>query len=243
MTTLINTNVQNNTITSLDLLNEFINPAREAAGEPNLRNTELLRKIDEEFEGEQGVMQKICTTTSQGAKRNVKGYTLTHDQAMIIAMRESKAVRRSVVKQLQELQQRVNVAETAIDAIATSETHEEALSIAHIAQEQRRMLRVGHKEDSKRISKAVAEGTLSAGGHEHNFIHTRVSMFLFGCAPCVFSRKTGMDVRDYFESIGDIESLAKIAKVLENIVTLSEVGFTKDQLMQKFPTNPEKYFK
>lgn len=244
MQDVMNTMNNNSTITSLELLNTFINPAREAAGESKLRNTEIIRKIEEEFEGEGLVAEKLQASSNLhgGNRMTQTSYTLTVEQAMIISMRESKAVRRSVVKQLQELQARVEVAEQAIDAIAESKTHEEALSIAYIAQEQRKSLRLGHKEDTQRIAQAIANGTLEAAGREHNFIFTRVSMYLFGCAPCMFKRNTGMDMRDYFESIGDIETLALIAKTTENIITLSEVGFTKDQLMQKFEANKVKYF-
>lgn len=226
MTTLINTN-ELNTITMSSL---------EIAELTGKRHDHVVRDIRVMLKELELDIPKFGDTYKDTANRNQKMFKLDKELTMTLITGYSIKLRHTVIKRLDELEQ-------AIDAIASSETHEEALSIAQIAQEQRRMLRVGHKEDSKRISKAVAEGTLSAGGREHNFIHTRVSMFLFGCAPCVFSRKTGLDVRDYFESIGDIESLAMIAKTLENIVTLSEVGFTKDQLMQKFPTNPEKYFK
>lgn len=94
------------TMTSLDFLNNFINPARTYEGEPPLRNTELLRKLEDECD-DLGVMQTFCTTTSQGAKREVKGYTLNFDQLMLIGMRESKAVRRSVLAKLKELERRV----------------------------------------------------------------------------------------------------------------------------------------
>lgn len=243
MNTSITTLNNETTITSLELLNTFINPAREVAGENKIENRHFVSRIEDELEDELGVAENFYVTTSQGANRNIKGYTLTVEQAMIISMRESKAVRRSVVKQLQELQARVEVAEQAIDAITKTETHEEALSIAYIAQEQRKALRLGHKEDTQRIAQAIANGTLVAAGHEHNFIHTRVSMFLFGCAPCMFKRNTGMDMRDYFENTGNIEALTMLTKTLERIITLSELGFTKDQLMEKFPTNSEKYFK
>lgn len=94
------------TMTSLDFLNNIINPARDVEGESPLRNTELLRKLEDECD-DLGVMQTFCTTTSQGAKRQVKGYTLNFDQMMLIGMRESKAVRRSVLAKLKALDEQV----------------------------------------------------------------------------------------------------------------------------------------
>lgn len=103
------------TMTSLDFLNDVINPARIDEGESPLRNTELLRKLEDECD-DLGVMQTFCTTTSQGAKREVKGYRLNVDQMMLIGMRESKAVRRSVLAKLKVLDEQVRAPQ--VDPIA-----------------------------------------------------------------------------------------------------------------------------
>ena len=86
-------------LSSLDFLVKYINPSRDLMGEPQLRNTELVRKIESECD-DIGVMQKFSMTTSQGANREVKGYMLNKNQLMLVGMRESKAVRRTVLEKL-----------------------------------------------------------------------------------------------------------------------------------------------
>lgn len=90
------------TMSSWDFLNNIINPARAAANESPLRNTELVRKIEDECDN-LGVMQIFYATTSQGASREVSGYMLNMDQMMLVGMRESKSVRRSVLAKLKDL--------------------------------------------------------------------------------------------------------------------------------------------
>lgn len=91
------------TMSSLAFLNKIINPARERAGEAPVRNVHFISRIEDEID-DLGVMQKFCTTTSQGAIREVMGYDLTLEQMTLIGMRESKAVRRSVLETLKKLQ-------------------------------------------------------------------------------------------------------------------------------------------
>jgi hypothetical protein len=90
------------TMSSLDFLNNIINPARIGAGESPVENRHFIARIEDEID-DLGVAEKFSATTSQGAKREVKGYNLSLDQMMLIGMRESKAVRRSVLSNLKEL--------------------------------------------------------------------------------------------------------------------------------------------
>ncbi len=92
------------TMSSLDFLNEVINPARETAGEKSVENRHFITRIEDELD-DLGVAEKFYVTTSQGAKREVKGYHLTFDQMLLVGMRESKAVRRKVQAKLKELQE------------------------------------------------------------------------------------------------------------------------------------------
>lgn len=94
------------TMTSLDFLNSLINPARVEAGENPVENRHFIARIEDEID-DLGVTETFYATTAQGAKREVKGYTLNFDQMMLIGMRESKAVRRSVLAKLKELERQV----------------------------------------------------------------------------------------------------------------------------------------
>jgi phage regulator Rha-like protein len=85
---------------SSDELLRLINEARTEAGEPSLRRNKLAEKIEDELAGEhytKRVVQNLNSTES-----NV--FDLTRDQCMLVAMRESKSVRRRVVAKLNELE-------------------------------------------------------------------------------------------------------------------------------------------
>ncbi|WGL99175.1 phage antirepressor KilAC domain-containing protein [Arsenophonus sp. aPb] len=93
---------QNVTMSSIDFLNNFINPARVSAGESEIENRHFIARIEDEID-DLGVTEKFYVTTSQGAKRGVKGYSLNMEQMTLVGMRESKSVRRSVLQKLKML--------------------------------------------------------------------------------------------------------------------------------------------
>lgn len=94
---------QNVTMSSIDFLNEIINPARVSAGETEVENRHFIARIEDEID-DIGVAENFYVTTSQGAKRKVKGYSLNMEQMTLVGMRESKAVRRAVLEKLKDLQ-------------------------------------------------------------------------------------------------------------------------------------------
>lgn len=84
---------------SSDSLLEIINAARTEAGEPEIRRNKFAEKIEDELEGEhytKRVVQNLNKTESAI-------YDLTRDQCMLVSMRESRAVRRSVLEKLNKL--------------------------------------------------------------------------------------------------------------------------------------------
>ena len=91
------------TMSSLDFLNNLINPSRVSAGESEVESRHFIAKIEDEID-DLGVAETFYVTTSQGAKRPVKGYRLTMEQMTLVGMRESKSVRRSVLAKLKELE-------------------------------------------------------------------------------------------------------------------------------------------
>lgn len=90
------------TMSSLDFLNNIINPARVSSGESEVENRHFIARIEDEIE-DLGVAEKFYVTTTQGAKRSVKGYTLNMEQMTLVGMRESKAVRRQVLEKLKSI--------------------------------------------------------------------------------------------------------------------------------------------
>lgn len=165
----------------------------------------------------------------------VSQYNLNKELTLTLVSGYSIKLRNSIIKRWEEL-------EKTIDAISVSETHEEAVALAKAAKAERNALRIGWKSDNLRIDEIKKQDSLGVHGFEHVFLNTRVSMHLFGCAPDVFKKNTGLSMRDYFESISDVENLHKIGRTLERAITLAELGFSKDEIMAKFPANETKYF-
>ena len=89
------------TMTSLEL-REIINEARTSAGEAKARNDQMLVRIEDELQGELG-QRKVHVDPLTGNKLGY--YDLTRDQCTLVGMRESKAVRRSVLAKLKEVEQ------------------------------------------------------------------------------------------------------------------------------------------
>lgn len=88
------------TIDSLTLL-KMVNEARKLCGEPEVRNNKFIEKILDELDGEHytnSVVEKMNKTS-------MLVITMTFKQALRVAARESKAVRRSLIDKLEELQQ------------------------------------------------------------------------------------------------------------------------------------------
>lgn len=97
-------NADAQTMTTLDFLNNIINPAREAAGESVVENRKFLSKVEDELDD---LTAGIIVRQSHSRGYNdVKAYNLTLEQMTLIGMRESKAVRRSVLETLKKLQRK-----------------------------------------------------------------------------------------------------------------------------------------
>lgn len=99
----MNLTVQNQEIqmTSLDFLNNYINPAREAAGEKPVKPTDFFNRVVNECD--LGDSEIFSIPHPQNHKPQ-KCVNLNYDQLMLVGMRESKAVRKAVLAKLKELQ-------------------------------------------------------------------------------------------------------------------------------------------
>ncbi|OHC11348.1 MAG: hypothetical protein A2002_04725 [Pseudomonadales bacterium GWC1_66_9] len=84
------------TMTSTELL-EIVNEARKEFGESELRNNVFVDRIKDELEGE---AYKIFVSLRFGKESET--IELTQDQCMLVAMRESKGVRRKVLAKLKK---------------------------------------------------------------------------------------------------------------------------------------------
>ncbi|WP_241798262.1 phage antirepressor KilAC domain-containing protein [Pantoea dispersa] len=97
--TVLGSVVTEKTIDSQSLL-EMVNGARKACGEPAVRNNKFIEKVIDELDGE-------TYTKSVGRKNgaDIDVITMSIKQALRVAARESKAVRRSLVDKLEAMSQ------------------------------------------------------------------------------------------------------------------------------------------
>lgn len=88
------------TISSIEL-RDMVNEARSQAGEPKVRNDQFIIRVQDELGDELGECKTIAHPQS---RVDMASYDLSLDQCMLVGMRESKAVRRSVLQKLKELE-------------------------------------------------------------------------------------------------------------------------------------------
>lgn len=94
---------QNKTMSSIDLL-KLINKARKDFNEKPVRTNDFNNRVIDELDGdnyETFVVQNTNGTSS-------KVFKLTLDQCLLVSMRESKAVRRSILEKIKSLELKQN---------------------------------------------------------------------------------------------------------------------------------------
>lgn len=135
-------------ITSQQLL-VMVNEARSLCGEKAVRNNDFVARVKDELEGEHYetfVVQKSNDTQSENITMSMK-------QALRVAARESKAVRRSLVDKLEDMQA------AAVPALPTS--FAEALRLAADLEEQKQQLTAQIAADAPKVDFAERVGASS----------------------------------------------------------------------------------
>src|SRR5690606_40531302 len=121
--------LQNNsapTMTSFDLY-RLINNCREQAGEPKVRVNDFNARIADELEGE----NYESFVVQNPNKTETTAYNLTIEQCMLVGMRESKSVRRSVIEKLKQLSDpKFNIPQTLPEALRLAADLADQLAIA-----------------------------------------------------------------------------------------------------------------
>ncbi|ENJ5738507.1 phage antirepressor KilAC domain-containing protein [Salmonella enterica subsp. enterica serovar Newport] len=111
---------------------KMVNETRKLCGEPDIRNNKFIEKVLDELDGEhytKSVVQRLNNTTMTVVKMSYK-------QALRVAARESKAVRRSLIDKLEALQQ----AQSPSPVPAIPQSLPEALRLAAELAEQKQQL-------------------------------------------------------------------------------------------------------
>ncbi|ECG1312409.1 hypothetical protein DU152_19965 [Salmonella enterica subsp. diarizonae] len=81
---------------------EMVNAARKQCGEPGVRNNKFIEKVVDELEGE--FYTKSVKPSGISGGRPIEVIEMSIKQALRVAARESKAVRRSLVDKLEDMQ-------------------------------------------------------------------------------------------------------------------------------------------
>ena len=113
-------------MTSFDLY-RLINNCREQAGEPKVRVNDFNARIADELEGE----NYESFVVQNPNKTETTAYNLTIEQCMLVGMRESKSVRRSVIEKLKQLSDpKFNIPQTLPEALRLAADLADQLAIA-----------------------------------------------------------------------------------------------------------------
>jgi hypothetical protein len=94
-------NSNSETLSSIDLL-EMINGARKEHGENPIRRNDFHARIADELAGE--FYETFVIPSGPNGGRPSQGCRLNHEQCLLVSMRESKAVRRSILTKLKALE-------------------------------------------------------------------------------------------------------------------------------------------
>ncbi|EAO9557849.1 phage antirepressor Ant [Salmonella enterica] len=133
---------------------KMVNETRKLCGEPDIRNNKFIEKVLDELDGEhytKSVVQRLNNTTMTVVKMSYK-------QALRVAARESKAVRRSLIDKLEALQQKHSP--SPVPAIPQSLP--EALRLAAELAEQKQQLEEQLQTAAPKVD--FADRVANAGG-------------------------------------------------------------------------------
>ena len=145
------------TIDSQELL-IMVNETRKEHGESPIRNNVFVERIKDELDGE---TYKIFVGQKNGADIEIVDMQLK--QALRVAARESKAVRRSLVDKLESMHNAQPTTQNEIIA---------AMALANVQQERR----IGHLEDQvdsvSETIEQIKQGTIPQGYQGYSHLHT-----------------------------------------------------------------------
>lgn len=133
---------------------KMVNETRKLCGEPDIRNNKFIEKVLDELDGEhytKSVVQRLNNTTMTVVK-------ISYKQALRVAARESKAVRRSLIDKLEALQQ----AQSPSPVPAIPQSLPEALRLAAELAEQKQQLEEQLQTAAPKVD--FADRVANAGG-------------------------------------------------------------------------------
>lgn len=148
------------TVSSVELL-DFVNTARFEFNEASVRHNDFLSRCKSELEGEP---YETFVKSAKGRIPAFEAIRMTADQAKLVAMRESKGVRRRVLARLKELEaklagpQQVALPQTYIEALEhlLAAKKSEQAAIAERDEAVRTKALIGSKREATAMAAASA---------------------------------------------------------------------------------------
>ncbi len=142
------------TVTSIELL-KIVNEERAKAGESVVRHNVFLSRCKDELDGEP---YKIFVESAKGQTPAFEAIEMTQDQCKLVAMRESKSVRRHVLARLKELEAKVAQPAFQIPATLSAALRLAAEQAEQIEQQQAQLAITAPKAQAlDRIAQAEGE--------------------------------------------------------------------------------------
>ncbi|HHR9169712.1 TPA: phage antirepressor KilAC domain-containing protein [Salmonella enterica subsp. enterica serovar Warragul] len=135
---------------------KMVNETRRLCGEPEIRNNKFIEKIVDELEGE--FYTKSVKSHVARAGRSFEVIVMSYKQALRVAARESKAVRRSLIDKLEALQQE----QSPSPVPAIPQSLPEALRLAAELAEQKQQLEEQLQTAAPKVD--FADRVANAGG-------------------------------------------------------------------------------
>ncbi|WP_238337517.1 phage antirepressor Ant [Arsenophonus endosymbiont of Aphis craccivora] len=159
----------NETVDSQQLL-LMVNETRKEHGEPPIRNNKFIAKVKDELEGE-------TYTKSVGQKNgaDIEIIEMTLKQALRVAARESKAVRRSLIDKLEQQSK----PQSANEIIA-------AMALANVAQE-RRLKSIDQVVQVSEEIEHIKQGTIPEGFQGYSYLKTKYGLSDAKCRQLVMA--------------------------------------------------------
>lgn len=146
------------TVTSHELL-EIVNEERAKAGESTVRHGDFLARCRDELDGD---FYETFVLMPEGRGRPSEGIRMNPDQCKLVAMRESKSVRRHVLARLKELEAKATQSAFQIPATLSAALRLAAEQAEQIEQQQAQLAIAAPKAQAlDRISQAEGEKCIS----------------------------------------------------------------------------------
>lgn len=164
---------ENNKVTSLELVEQINFFRKDVEGKSDLRHNDLLKVIRDEFEEEIGVGEISHTPYEHPQnKQTYYYYELTTSQAKQVLVRESKSVRKAVIKYIEKLEEQIRalskldsyeIEDPAERAIRWAEEYRQRQALLTTVREQQPLVELAVKRISKEGCMSITDVTKTFG--------------------------------------------------------------------------------